>query len=167
MYYAAVPSYENVIELGLWNGDLTQLQTFNDRNITTEIGWYKATLDNPIRCEAFGMENHLVIVDIYADTVSLLDYKTGGIYQKNKLNIPISNNGVIFYDYFFDIIYIIDNNGKGIDIYEFDPKTGNAKLLKGIYDVPFVQNIKISGNWVYFELKEPSGYNKILRQRIR
>ncbi len=167
MYYASVPSHENIIELGLWDGNFVQLQTFHNRKITAEIGWYKAALDNPIKCQAFGMEKCIAVVDFFRDSVALLDYKTGELLQNSKLQTPTTKACFTFYDYFYDVIYFLENTGNGLDIYELNPADGTTKKLKGIYGIPFVENIKISGDWVYFEVRERTGFNQIYRQRIR
>ena len=72
----------------------------------------------------------------------------------------------LYYDFFNDAIYLIDKTANGIHIYRINPITGVCIPQQGIYDIPFVENIKITGDWVYFEIRERTGFNKILRQRI-
>lgn len=164
-YYLAVPFETNIIELGLWDGDLVKLAENND--LVIEIGWFRAAMDNPIKCEAFGMENNIAIVDLFNDSVSVIDYNSGEKIKNVKLNSTCNGITSFFYDYFSNAVYLIDQTGHGIDIYELDPVKGELKKVKGIHGIPFVQNVKISGNWVYFEIRERTGFVKVLRQRIR
>ncbi|MFT5822352.1 MAG: hypothetical protein ACI8ZM_003608 [Crocinitomix sp.] len=167
MYYAAVPAYENIIELGIWNGDLVQLQDYRDRTISDEVVWYKAACDNPVKAQAFGLENYITVIDGQSDSISLIDYETGALLIKNKLNGACDNYASICHDYLFDQLYLIEETGNGTDIYELNPTTGQVQKMKGIYDIPFVRNIKVSGEWVYYELREQSGFSKVLRQKIK
>lgn len=165
MYYAAVTPVQNVIENGIWDGDFVKLA--EDFGLMQEVGWYEGVLSSPIRCEAFGMKEYIAVIDFFRDSVSVINPQSGALIQQSKIQGPASRATEVFYDYFFDIIYFIENTGKGLDIYTLNPIDGTSKLMKGIYGVPFVENIKISGDWVYFELRERSGFNKILRQKLR
>ena len=167
MYNAVVPTTENIISAGIWDGDVKKLQTIHDMSILDEIGWYISALNAPIKCEAFGTKNYITVVDMFHENVLMLDYLNGNIIKKSKLNNPTQDQSYVFYDYFIDVIYLIDKTKKGVDIYELNPRNGNTTKLKGVYGTPLIKNIKIAGDWVYFEIRESSGFNKILRQRIR
>jgi len=77
----------------------------------------------------------------------------------------LSSKHNCFFDYFANEIYFINQTQNGVDIYILNAVSGATIKMKGIYGIPFVENVKISGDWVYFEIRERSGFNKILRQR--
>lgn len=94
MYYNMVPYYENIIEMWFWDGDLVKLA--HNYAILQEIGWLKSAADNPIVCQAFGMESFIAVVDSYKDSVAIIDYASGKVLKKSQLNNPCQANTTVF-----------------------------------------------------------------------
>ena len=122
--------------------------------IIREIGWYNAAFDNDIPCYSFGRDNHLAVIDFFKDSVTLIDYSTGNTIRKYALNVKESPN--VYYDYFNDQLYFIDQSKRNSYYYQFDSYSGELIPLEEIEGISFAQNIRFCGDWIYFLIQKPA-----------
>ncbi len=164
MYYAATTLQENFIENGVWDGSMTQLAHTNE--IMEEVGWYKMFFDQPIKCYAFGMNDKIVLIDLFQNRVKSYDYDHVELSKGFSLdsNICFSVNA-IYNDPQTERIYLSTRDMSGYHFYSVNFREEALSHLKGLVIPPHVENVKFSGDWIYFLVTEESGFNRIERQK--
>jgi len=85
LYYQNTPEWQNIIELGVWNGDLVKLsvpyyiKAANGRILSSgctveQIGWYENVAAIPLYCPVFVQANNLLLFDFVNGTLNTYDF---------------------------------------------------------------------------------------------
>lgn len=163
LYNNTVPPETNLISLGIWDGNLSQLGETNV--IVAKISWQKVR-SKPISCNAFGMLDYICVVNIYDSVLSKINYD-GNLINIVSFDTKELKNIKIIYDYFYDKIYLTAICNKERLVYSVDEKTGNKKKVGNLNGHIIPSNIKIIGDYIYFIRRNEAGYNKLYRKNLR
>jgi hypothetical protein len=105
------------------------------------------------------MMDNIVTLDLFNRYIFKINYE-GKIQNKLPLNISKKGNEIVYYDYFFDNIYLYSVSVSDKVLYKIDVSRGELESVC-IFNGANPQNIKVIGNKVYFLSREESGYNKL------
>gem|GEM_PF-6738743 len=161
-YFKRMPEYKNVISLGVWTGDLKELDVHKD--IHTMIAWYRVK-EARLKIQTFQNDQGLLTFNQFNDSIYYFDNEFNTMESEHY---PFAKSNRIFdviQDYGTSKYYeLTQHNGiytlTGIPVWGED----NSGSLS-INEVPFAEKIKIHDNWVYFLLSE-NGFNSIQRIAI-
>jgi hypothetical protein len=161
-YYYIVPEIENIIEAGIWDGNLIKL-AYGD-TLPYMISWYLSNRALPIPCYSFGMMDDIVILNLFEDKLIKYDYN-GHLKEKKDLNTKNMNNKQIIYDYFYNNLFIESRENVKREIFKIDLESGLTSRI-GVFDGMDISNIKISGNEIFFLYRNEAGFNKLYKTQF-
>jgi hypothetical protein len=161
-YYKATPDYENIIELGVWDGDLVKLsvpynvigingQVMRSGSTTEQIGWYINVAAKPLYCPVFGYDDNLVLFDFLNGRITQFDIAGNQIkskdisFQKDKdwiEQIIFDEVNKVFYT-----TYQVHNN---YVLMEVDMQTGLLNEIRSICKGCYPEIIQAHGNELFY-----------------
>jgi hypothetical protein len=162
LYYQNTPQRQNIIELGVWDGDLVKLSVpFAVRNpdgriirsgsTVEQIGWYQNVAAKPLYCPVFGYDNNLVLFNLYNGQITHFDIAGNQIkstdigFQKDKdwiEQIIFDEVNKVFYT-----TYQVQNN---YVLMEVDMETGLLSEVRSICKGCYPENIQVYGNELFY-----------------
>ena len=164
LYNQSVPKEINLIELGIWDGNMNQLT--ETAQIIAKISWHKR-LSKPINCSSFGMLDYICFLNLFDSVITKIDY-SGNLIDTIPIDIKGLKNIQTTYDYFYDKIFIIATTiEKERIVYLIDEKTGALKKVGNLNGNVFPSKVKIAGNYIYFIRRNEAGYNKLYRKGFK
>jgi len=153
-----VPEDRNLISNGAWDGDVVKLFEFDKQVLNKEIALYKSILTLPVKCNAFGMMEEIVVVNQETETVSVFDLR-GNLLRAFQTNFFENNYFNFVHDFFLDKLYFLIEEGATTGVYHCDYL--NGETIKVIV-LPWlarnasngiISDYKILGNRIYFKMK--------------
>tara|TARA_R110002050_G_scaffold149463_1_gene276048 strand:+ start:90792 stop:92045 length:1254 start_codon:yes stop_codon:yes gene_type:complete len=162
LYYQNTPEEQNIIELGVWDGDLVKLivpyaiiasnGTILRSGWTTEqIGWYKNVAAKPLYCPVFVLDENLILFDFVNGV--LKTYRFDGQLLNS---IPISfhkNKGwveQVLADEATGKLYTIYQLNGAYFISEINTEDGTIKELKPCFSKQYPENIRVYNEKVFY-----------------
>mgnify|MGYP005988070629 CR=1 FL=1 len=165
-YYANTSPEMNLIENGIWDGNVISLQISGDIESTTMVSWYLKIKAREMNIQSFSENKGIVLFDLQEDSVSCID-KTGRI--SSKVNSGIKNINLstsVIQDKLLEKYYYYQGSKGWLYLYELNPKTGKSQLVLELKEVTFVKHIKIMDGWVYFVRSKNNGFQKLYRVKL-
>ncbi|MES2590076.1 MAG: hypothetical protein V4622_13940, partial [Bacteroidota bacterium] len=87
MYYFMASEVQNIIEAGIWDGDVVKLGIHY--KIVEKIGWYLNVRAKPILCSSYGMLDKICLVNLVENEIFNIDYSGNSIKK-----IPFSSSNL-------------------------------------------------------------------------
>lgn len=161
-YYKATPDYENIIELGVWDGDLVKLSVpFEILNIdgrvirhgytTEQIGWYRSVAARPLYCPVFGGDDGLFLFDFFNGLITHFD-----IDGKEIISTDISFHEEkdwlekVIFDKVNNVFYTVYHVRNNYVLMEIDMETGRLSEVKPICQGCYPENVQVYDNEMYY-----------------
>lgn len=162
MYDKAAPDGNNIIDIGIWNGDLFQLG--ENFNIINKIIMYQKIYARPIPCYTYRLIDSLCIINLFDNTLTKIDYS--GTTLKT---IPLATEGMKktlpLFDPFHHQIYLYTLEKKEHVIYKINTSTGTKDKIKTFTNIIHQFDLQIVGNNIYYLLRSDTGYTKLYQIR--
>lgn len=161
-YYEVTPIGNNLIENGIWDGDVIKL---GDTYLLNQmITWYLKIRAKPIECSSYGMIDNIVTINFFEDSIIKLDYNAE-LVSKSKLNAYDLKNKVVIFDYFYNNLYIKGNIDNNLNLYKVNTDSGNKTKISDFEGVNPTK-LKVVGNEIYFLDRNDAGYNKLFKMQF-
>jgi hypothetical protein len=162
-YYIITPDFKNVIELGVWEGDLLELA--NNFRLLQMIAWYKQVLIHQVEIQCFQDQEGITCFNGLSDSIIRIS-PSGNIYKSLDCSLSVNREmSRIVYDQKQNKYYLSNIIRGRMYIDEFSIESGKRTKLLEIHEFSFPRNIQIFNGWVYF-LQLEAGFNKLYRIRI-
>lgn len=147
-YYAAVGCGHNIIETGIWDGNLMQLAVTN--KLFLNICWYSKIISKPIYNPIFKVNGDLVVFNFQNNRMETLDSE-GEKIQMNAIDFhSISTwNKKLIQDEYLEDIYTEYKNKGYYSYHKIDSNISQQAESFVIYD-EFPNDIHIYNNTVYY-----------------
>ncbi len=163
-YYATISEEMNLIENGVWDGNLISLQT--DLKSMQYISWYLKVRARELNIQSFASDRTVYLFDLHLDSITTLSIK-GKIISKVSSDINIiSLSTKIIHDKHTDEFYYFSDNKSITKLYRINPTTGKSRLIITLKEVKFIKKLKIHAGWLYFLKKQPTGFQKLYRVKL-
>ncbi|RFC54249.1 hypothetical protein [Brumimicrobium aurantiacum] len=170
-YMSIIPEKDNVILMGLWDGDLMSLNSHpntgleqkginTNEEIMSLTSWSDKITSKPINIKAFGLLESLIVLNSECDSIIHLDY--GNLAIKEEIPTKSNLSGDYYFDYFYNQIFIIETKNGKKEVYALNISNGKSKLIADLSEIYQPRNIKIMNNKVYFLVLDKSGFNRLL-----
>jgi len=171
-YMATIPEKDNLILMGIWDGDLMSLNSHPNteleqvginpnKEIMGMTSWSDKITSNPLSIETFGLIDQLVILNGENDSITHISYENLKISKEIASKTHLT--GDYFFDYFYNQIYMIADKKGTKQIFKIDINTGDTKLIADLSEIHQPRNIKVINDQVYFLVLDKSGYNRLLK----
>ena len=165
-YYKHIPEHKNMIELGVWDGNLLSLNLY-DPDFDRMIVWYLKIRAAELNIQTFQNENSLIVFDQFSDSIRIFDEKNKVIKELSYAFAKGSTVFPILQDRYTNVFYDL-SIAQGVYTLTaitptYDESISPRQLT--ISEVPFATNIKIYNDWVYFLIEE-NGYNGLHRIKV-
>jgi hypothetical protein len=164
LYYKHQPIQDNVIELGVWSGNLIELAVTG--KIIELITWYDKIIARKLYVNSFDA----------GDTVVVLDGLNGAIYQIPKRNLIVEKTIMQLPKNYSKPTFILDDGKKQLYVYnsfsarlevsKINKKTGELTTVLNLHEVRFPLNIKIMNGWLYYLKSAGNGFFKLYKVRL-
>lgn len=164
LYYKHQPIQDNVIELGVWSGNLVELAVTG--KIIELITWYDKIIARKLYVNSFDA----------GDTVVVLDGLNGAIYQIPKRNLAVKRTTMTLPTNYSKPTFIMDNGKKQLYVYNsfsanlevsaIHRETGELTTVLNLHEIRFPKNIKIMNGWVYYLKSTGNGFFKLYKVRL-
>ena len=168
-YYSVTPEYNNIIELGLWNGDLIELTHSNPNTLIPLVAFYLKIASTPIYVPMKYVRDSVYVFNYFEE--SLLVYNNNAKFIRG-LNLNHHHERAlakdIVVDYKKENVYVKFIRNGLVYLKQVDLNTG--KLTEDTIRLEqntFPENIGIRGNYVYYLHKDKNEtYNHLYRQKM-
>ncbi len=162
-YDEVTPERENIIALGIWDGDVNSLSTY-DVELIQDIEWYDKIASKPIVAEVIQFNNKY----------SIFDFSNNKIYNYNSdneiINTPdfhTKNKKIkkkLLYDQTLKKTYFITEKQGFTSLIPVDNATGNC-FEEILIPHRLAENIKVNNGFVYYILpsKEYGQHDKLYK----
>lgn len=161
LYHTSVEENENIIRLGKWDGDLTQLAI--NKEIDIQLAHYKNTFAKAhVESYAFGMINHLCIINLNQNQLIKINYESD-FKTITPIDVRALKNIKILYDYYFDKLYILASCQGSKTVFQLNEKSGILTKLGNFEGIYAPTNIKVYGNTIYYLKRNDAGFNKLYK----
>jgi len=171
-YMTIIPEKDNVILMGLWDGDLMtlnghpnneleQLGINTNEKIMAMTSWSDKITSKPINVQSFGLMNQLLVLNGENDSIIHINYENLNVIKAIPSKAHLT--GDYFFDYFYDQIYMITDT-KGIkQVYKLNVNTGESSLIADLSEIHQPRNIKVINDQVYFLVLDKNGFNRLVK----
>ena len=160
-HYYSTCGLQNLIEDGMWDGNLVALQTDPESN--QYISFYLKIRAREMNIQSFSDSKGLFVFDLQEDSITAVNRK-GEILNKTNTDIKTINlSTTITQDKLLDKYYYYQGDKGWLFLYEINPITGNTTQVLKLKEVTFVKNVKIHNGWVYFVRAKRNGFQKLYR----
>ncbi len=148
LYYATTPSSQNLIESGVWNGNILKLINNNHR-LFNLISWYLSVEAKPVEIDVFVDNNEIIFYNHQNFTIlrynkSFVLMDKGTVFMQN--GVKIDN---ILQDDITGTIYASQLKNGINYIGKFDIKSGKVRKQVKSHTTPFPKIFRIHNNAVY------------------
>jgi hypothetical protein len=157
-YNATTPQKDNIISMGIWDGDLMTLNSFNFKLLTMSV-WSEKIASKPLNVKSFGLKNKIIVLDAIRDSIFQINNNT---FASNETKAQCILSGDYFKDYFYDNIYMYSNRAKGISILKINIEDGTSTEIAQLTDIRKPRNIKVMNDKVFFTVLDENSYNRII-----
>ena len=158
-----LPIYPNLIELGMWNGNMNKLAV----NLTLDLMTieYLRSESKPLKVEEFVLNNELYLLN-YADSNLLRITKNKRLDTLNFKNYSWNSDHNLLIDAYQNKFYLLSDNEV---IQEFVIREEKAILKEQKQlnlDGQFQDHLRIHDNTVYYVADYMSGIRKLRKQKL-
>lgn len=165
-YYAKTSPEANLIENGVWDGNVISLQISGDIESTVMVSWYLKVRAREMNIQSFASHDQLFLFDLQTDTVTIMNQE-GQITSTNHIKIGKTKaSTTLIFDKIYTKFYYYDANKSFVSVYELNPQTGSSKKVISLTEVKYIKNLKINNGWLYFVKKDKFGHQKLYRVNI-
>lgn len=161
LYYKIAEDYENVIELGTWNGDLNELAIH--RELVKEIGFYNL-LKREVNCTSIELKNQLFVFDFFEDRILTYLSEKGVKSAEKSFSLP-KGFKVLLKDLENETLYLCSRRAGTRKYYRFDSNDSNSFVPLDLSESKFRYNVKFSNGWMYFQIKNDTGNGRVYREK--
>jgi hypothetical protein len=135
LYYQNTPEGQNIIELGVWDGDLMKLSVLYTKAANggalrsgwtvEQIGWYENVAAKPIYCPVFVKNNYILIFDFVNDQLNKYD-KDGKLFSTSNIHFHKDKGWVeqVFFNQETQKLYTAYHVKNAFFVKEIDISTG-------------------------------------------
>jgi len=163
-YYAIIDDEEkNIIELGVWNGNVIALAENSD--INSMISWYLKFEAKPLNIYTHRTPSNIVSFDLYKDSVFIFNYEGLLISSLPYNNSELLGKSSVVIDPYRNTFYSICEIDAVFHVYEFDIKTGRHILVMVLDDAAHSKNVRIFDGWLYF-IKRDGNYYRLYKVQL-
>ena len=164
-YYRNTPEEMNLIENGVWDGNVISLQTDNPKS-NQLITWYLKIKARELNIQSFATDRTVYLFDLYSDSISTLSID-GELKTKVSSDIEkISLATKIIHDTYTNKFYYFTENKSITTLNSINPETGKSNQIIKLNEVRFIKKLKVYEGWVYFLKKKSNGYQKLYRVKL-
>lgn len=163
-YNRRTPSSENIIKLGLWSGDVMELNIDGELNRMTS--WYKKFQAKKLHTPCIELWNRVYLFDTENMEVIQFNRKLQ-VENKTPLNISFKPKRIeLLKDEGTGKLYFYDVTNATISIYHYDLDSGTSKEVIEVHELTFPQKIKIVNGWMYFLSVKGFGFYKLYKVKL-
>lgn len=168
-------SGENIISMGLWDGDLMTLnhsfdlpQSTCNKNvvsggsrldITGFISWSDKIASKPLNVKSFGLSDKIIVMDGVKDSVFQIQYSTS---EETKSKAKFIFSGDYFKDYFYDNVYMFSNNRGEVTVSKINTEEGTSMEIAQLTGIHQPRNIKVMNDKIFFTVLDENKFNRII-----
>ena len=161
-YYKVTPLHNNIIELGLWNGDLLLLA--DNGHLVNMIIWYTKVRGREIKVKSFQAKKVLVTFDYLNDSIVVFNID-GDELSRSYFEGDDKSNGIILPDLSTGMFYRLSEKNGTYSLFEIDISTGHQKSVLTLKEERFPQDLKVHNDWLYFRAMDRNMY-RLFKVRI-
>ncbi len=162
-YYLETPEEENIVDLGIWSGDLIEVITNSSSNLP-QVVWYKNISSKEINVSTLKSRDYLITFDFLNQDIHRFDHNGKEVNQIKLPDTPGKDKS-IQYDRHQNKFYLQSRNKSTYHFFSIDPKTGEMTKVLHLYEEGFPEKVKIHNGWLYF-LKSHSGFYKLYKVKL-
>ncbi|PWH86646.1 hypothetical protein [Brumimicrobium oceani] len=173
-YMGNTRNEENIISMGLWDGDLMTLNhSFETRkssscnngggaklDISGFISWSEKIASKPLNVKSYGLSEKIIVLDGVKDSVFQIQYST---LEEDKSKAKFELSGEYFKDYFYDEVYMYSNEKGEITVSKINPTKGTSTNISQLTGIHEPRNIKVLNNKVFFTVLDKNQFNRIVQ----
>lgn len=159
-YYNSTPTNENIIEAGIWDGDITKLMS---KATKKQLIWYKVR-SKPLNVHSFDRKKEVLTFDFNSGMLYKMNKKDQEV-KKEKIALSFKEKPYVVFDNITEKFYFYSYEDGRATVYFYDVETGTSKRIKEVDDFAFPSKIKIADGWMYFVAPQ-NDFNKIFRIRV-
>lgn len=157
-YMLFTPLKDNIIVMGIWDGDLMTLNNYSAK-ILEMTSWSDKIASKPLNVTAFGLQNNIIVLDGVRDSVFQINNQT---FSTKEVEAKFEFTGQYFKDYFYDNIYMYTQDRDGIIVSKINIEDGTTTQIAQLAGMRQPRNIKVINDKVYFTKLDDSQYNRIV-----
>ncbi|RFC54703.1 hypothetical protein [Brumimicrobium aurantiacum] len=157
-YMLFTPLKDNVIVMGIWDGDLMTLNNYAAKMLEM-TSWSDKIASKPLDVSAHGLQDKIIILDAVRDSIFQIDNHD---FTTKEVEAKFEFTGTYFKDYFYDNIYMYTNVKGEILISKINVEDGTSSKIAKLPNMRQPRNIKVINDKVYFTKLEESRYNRIV-----
>ncbi|MBN4072407.1 carboxypeptidase-like regulatory domain-containing protein [Crocinitomix catalasitica] len=168
LYSASTPESENIIQNGLWGGDVYELiNVYTSRTFFDKVAFFKQQIAREIVCPRFlDADKNIIIFDHINDHI--LSLKDEAIILADFFDFHYSKYYAdeILQDKVKSKYYAVFNQRGNLEIREIDTKSGETKVALKLDEIGFPELIKVNNGYLYFVKFQGTGFAKLYRVKI-
>ncbi|MCC5924341.1 MAG: carboxypeptidase regulatory-like domain-containing protein [Crocinitomicaceae bacterium] len=163
-YNMRVSSGENIIQLGLWSGDVMELSI--DGELNRMISWYKKFQAKKLHIPCIELWNRVYLFDTENMEVLQFDNKLR-LAKKTPLSVNFKPTRLtLLKDEGTGKLYFYDLTSATISIHHYDFDSGTTQEVMQVHELNFPQKIKIVNGWMYFLSSKGFGFYKLYKVKL-
>lgn len=163
-YNMRVPSSENIIKLGLWSGDVMELNIDGELNRMTS--WYKKFQAKKLHVPCIELWNRIYLFD--TENMELIKFnKQLKLDHKIPVKLKFKPSSLeVVKDEGTGKLYFYDLSNAHITMYHFDVISGETTEVIKVDELRFPEKIKIVNGWMYFLSAKGFGFYKLYKVKL-
>lgn len=163
-YYNHQPSMHNIIDLGVWSGDLVELAVTG--RLIELITWYNHRVNKKVHVASFDDRSRIITFDGLNNEINFI-YKENFYIDKKDLKLPSEIKKPIFLqDEGTQNYYFYNENEATLRIYKIDLNNNESQQVIELNEERFPKNPKIMNGWLFYLKNKRNGFHKVYKVKL-